>query len=72
MKGIEDLLPPFDLTEGALAAICSSGESLKPLKDVDAANEVEIMEMCEMEDHSRVHYEFVVALSKLQTLLLTY
>ena len=48
----------------------SSGESLKPLKDVDAADEVEIVEMREMEDHSRVCNEFVIAPSELQTLLL--
>ena len=48
----------------------SSGESLKPLKDVDAADEVKIVEMHKLEDHSRVRNEFIIALSESQTLLL--
>ena len=48
----------------------SSGESSKPLKDVDAADEVKIVEMHELEDHSRVRNEFIIALSESQTLLL--
>ena len=47
-----------------------SGGSSKTSKDIDAGDEVKIVETCKMEDHSWVRNEFVIALSESQTLLL--